>query len=481
MTAKRNQEFEGYKTVDSNFADFVYFEADNKERIVQKKAFLDDAIFVPNYSYPKLADLRFNEELKEKKRTVYQAVLKLEAVKSEDDTDKLELEIYADYLDLRLKRIMLVESARDLSQVHTSGEWEVAKNSFIELNNMVYGEFDVPTYQSMIAGEYDMVNAFLPTSDLGVKTKNELVGFLKKISPESKPEQPLLSDIEIDKIRSVIIDRYKDILDVIPKTDETIYYNAEECAAIINDTLTAGGLNELGWISEANPQKVAPVTSLVKRRIFLPSDTRRNADELRRLVIHEQEVHARRGENGRQSGFKPLLMGTANFLDVEEGLGVLLECVVAESWDNASFRRARDRYIAVGLALSAGEDNTARNACHVHDVLWRMFAVRNSQNGNMSDEIIDRSKKDAYTYVENIFRGTEFWMGGVIYTKAKVYYEGLEKNARFFHDNINNIDSALDTALIGKYNHTDSTEREIINEILINKKQQPEESHDNRA
>jgi len=142
----------------------------------------------------------------------------------------------------------------------------------------------------------------------------------------------------------------------------------------------------------------------------------------------------------------------------------LFECAIAGNWDNASFNRARDRYITAGLAL--GADGTPRDARQVYEVLWRTFAVRESVDGDISDEAIEKAKELAYNHVENAFRGTEFWMRGVIYTKLKVYYEGLRKNADFITEHADNIEAAIDTAVIGKYDHTNGHERSDISAVL---------------
>lgn len=62
--------------------------------------------------------------------------------------------------------------------------------------------------------------------------------------------------------------------------------------------------------------------------------------------------------------------------------------------------------------------------------------------------------------------GTAFWMRAVIYTKLKVCYEGLRKNADYITQNVDNIEQAIDNAMIGKYHHTNPAEFENITNIL---------------
>lgn len=79
---------------------------------------------------------------------------------------------------------------------------------------------------------------------------------------------------------------------------------------------------------------------------------------------------------------------------------------------------------------------------------------------------IETAKRLAYTHTENAFRGTDFWLQGVIYTKLKVYYEGLRKNAEYIADNADDIECAIDRAMLGKYDHANPKERADINAAL---------------
>ena len=87
-------------------------------------------------------------------------------------------------------------------------------------------------------------------------------------------------------------------------------------------------------------------------------------------------------------------------------------------------------------------------------------------NGDIDEDIIEKAKDKAYSHLENAYRGTQFWMKGVIYTKLKVYYEGLAKNAEYFKRNIDRLDETFDEIFIGKYNHTDPIESSLVKSII---------------
>lgn len=463
IATERGRQIEKFKNTKSAFVDYARFEGDAGHRKVEKDTFIRGKKYTPEYNYTKLDTLIDDDSLRDKKTAIYEAVLELEVAKQEPDTNEAELEIYRAYHELRLKKIMLVEAARNVNSVATSGEWEVAVRSFAELNKEVYGEFDGDAFEGMMTTEMQHMKEFEPVSDSAQAIKNDLTELLGGYEP-TKVEESLMSDEMLRELSSVIKERYAPVLAAVPETEDDVYYDASQCAEIMNNALLAGGLAEHGWKVVIDPLKSNPATSAEKRIISLPASTRRNSSELRRLIIHEQEVHARRGENGRKTGFKPLESGTADYADVEEGLGVLLECIVAGNWDNPSFHRARDRYITTGLAL--GIDGTPRDARTTYETLWRMIAIRGAKDGDISEEVIADARERAYAHVENAFRGTQFWMRGTIYTKLKVYFEGLKKNVIYLMDNKDDISGALDRGMLGKYDHTSTGEYENIKTVL---------------
>jgi len=458
---KSAEAIQNYKNTQSDFVDYVRFEGDASFRKAQKAAFIADEQYTPDYDYKKLNFLADDDVLTAKKTAIYEAVLELDAAKEAPGADVAELELYRQFHELRLKRIMLVEAARNLHSTGTSSEMEIAREAFMQMNEETYGEIDTPVFKGMLSTEIDRLDSFAPTNDLAKNIKSELAGLLSHSETDGEVEKDLLSPEELEKIREVIFERYSDILAAIPETDDSVYYDVTECVDIMNHALEVAGLASEGWLVMENPAKSNPSTLTEEKKINLPSNTRRNASELRRLTLHEVEVHARRGQNGVDSGRNILTFGTADYADVEEGLGVMLECAIEGSFDSTPFHRARDRYLTAGLALGV-DSGRPRDAHQTFNVLWRTMAVRNAKDGEITEEAITKAKNQAYVHVENAFRGTPFWRQGVIYTKLKVYYEGLQKNAEFFRDNIDNLDGALDKASIGKYNHTDPEEYDLI-------------------
>lgn len=468
MTPKTDSEIVTYKKIKSEFVDYTRFEDDAQKRAIARDSFINNLEYVPSYEYPKLDFLIDNEDVNTKKSAIYEAVMELEAAKQQPGANVAELELFAGFHELRLKRIMLVEAARNLQNPVSMSQNEVNRQSFAQLNEILYGKFDTPCYLGMIDTEKHRLADFVPESETSSKIKRDLELSLAHIEVSGDREEALLDEKTLQVLHEDVLKRYTDVLSVVPNTPDDVYYDVTQCVDIMNRALEAGGLAQCGWKAIENPEKSNPSTKQKDSTINLPSNTCRNASELRRLIIHEQEVHARRAQNGRDSGLQPIKAGTADYADVEEGLGVILECAVDGSLDNPAFDRARNRYITAGLAL--GVDGQPRDARETFEILWRLIAVQESDDGEIDDKAIKLAKGTAYKHIENAYRGTQFWMKGVVYMKIKVYYEGMAKNAEFFKSRIGGLDEAFEDISIGKYNHTDSAEKALVISAIASQK-----------
>ncbi len=327
------------------------------------------------------------------------------------------------------------------------------------LNRELYGDIDSELFGSMMSTEKTCAESFIPTNDRARQVQSELLDYMKQ-HEFSGLEVPLLSTEEMRRLHEEIINRYGEVLAEVPDTPSDLFYDASQCVEIFNKCLQKSGLAEKGWKCVLDNKRSVPATNTGNKTIFLPSNTHRNADQLRRLYIHEGEVHARRGQNGEETGVVLLKGGTANYTDVEEGAGVVMECILAGNLDNESFQRARDRYIVAGLAL--GADGTPKDGRATFELTWRMLALRYAKDGAIDVDVESKAKQQALVHDDNAFRGTNFAMPGIIYSKLKVYYEGLAKNAQYLHSNIDNIQQAIDNMMIGKYDHTDPRESQLI-------------------
>jgi hypothetical protein len=453
------------------FGDYGHFEGDPAERSKALREFVMGKTYGVYTRYPKLdflydlGDGSGDEKLTfaEKKQKTYEAIYELTTREQNGELTPEVAKLYIGGHTLRLKKMMLIEASRHVLYPGTSSEDEVARNEYMSLNREVFGEMDKTLFDGIMHTEQERTNNFIARNDRAQRIKEDLEGYYSTCQFEAE-EQPLLSEEVMPVLYDAIISRYGDVLSVVPETGSDTYYDAEECREIMQRALEAGKLAEHGWTIVVDPKKSSVSASTAKTRIMLPSSTRRNAGELGRLIAHEQEVHARRGQNGIDSGYAILKSGTADYADAEEGLGVLFECILAGNFDNPSYHRARDRYITAGLAY--GTDGRPKDGRETFEILWRILAVRGAENGIVDDESEAKAKQQAKVHVENAFRSTMYDRPGVFYTKLKIYLEGLKKNADYFAANLDNLDEVLDIAMIGKYNHTDPVESQLVRSLV---------------
>ncbi len=460
--------------VDSSFSVIKRFERNDKASAEEREHFLHGKTWAPEYNYPDLEQLYDAKEdgdtdagkqrfLMDRKADILRAVTRLELAKVNGEIGEAEAELYAALHEQQLKLIVMIEAANRLHR-GTSQEIATAREAFMEMNRECYGELDQHVYSGMLRTEYDNLQSFTPQGEQAVQIKAELEQFFAgKELTETEPE---LLDAETMRIlHEYVLERYANILAVVPDDDESVVYDAEQCRDIINRAFVAAGLSEKGWKAVIDPKRSVPNTAANKKKISLPSKMARTPSQLQRLILHEVEVHARRGQNGIDADSKILQKGTANYADAEEGFGVLLECILAGDWDNPSFHRARDRYIVAGLALGVGD--APRDSRQTFEIMWRLLAIRESQDGIIDDDVRNRAMDQAYVHVDNAFRGTNFAMPGIIYTKLKIYHEGMSKNATYFKNRLDDLDAAFERAIIGKCDHTNDTEVEQLYELAV--------------
>jgi hypothetical protein len=452
----------------TQFTEYVRFEGDYERRAHEKSDFMAGIDNAPDYDYPYLRRLNIPDEngnvLEDQKKQVYEALIILNRQRDNGTIGDTEYGLYGPFFDTQLKKIMLVEVASRMR--HSSADSEVQqlaiREDFMMLNRDLYGEMDDELFKAILHTERKRVEAFAPGNMRAARIKDSLMSYFLLHRFEGK--ETVVSDTLLKKLHRLAHQRYRHILAAVPDTEDDKVYDASESQRIMQAALDAGGLAEKGWRIKIDPAKTNPSTSTWNKRITLPCDTARTAAQLRRLILHEQEVHARRAQNGEESGLAVLRSGTAAYSAVEEGLGVLMECAVMGTLENESFYRVRDRYITAGLAL--GLDGKPKDSRGTFSLLWRLIALRLSSDGIVREGTVRTAKEMAMKATENAFRGTNFLMAGIIYMKLKIYYEGLYKNALYFSENATELSGALDKALAGKHDHTCSDEIATVRRLL---------------
>ncbi|MCL1839528.1 DUF1704 domain-containing protein [Candidatus Saccharibacteria bacterium] len=441
-TNPSREELLKYENIPSELEEFNYFDDSLKKREAEKEDFLEGKSYLPNYDYPRLSRLydgfmtgnmrpmtheKEYENLLNMKGQIYKAVQELEIAAENEDINSAEYKLYADFQERRYMQILLVEEAEKLRMNNSTEN----RTKFMETNQRLFGAFNPEYFRDILDGTNTRI------------FDSEMIGNLGDIVKE----------------------RYRAELSTVPDTTDDVYYDAQQVADTMNQAFQADGLAEKGWTAEIHPTKTIVAVNKVDKKLYLPRNTRRNASELKRLMVHEIGTHAIRAENGLETGQKILEFGTANYADAEEGLGVIMECAVAGNFDNASIDRAEERYIVAGFALGA-DGKTPRDARNTFEISWPIIAQRLAKGGEITDKIRETARTRTYNHIENAFRGTDMYMQGIIYSKLQIYYEGLVDNMKYFSGHADDLEGALDRAMIGKYNHTSNDEYHTIEKLL---------------
>lgn len=427
----------------------------------RNQEFIDGVEYVPAHDYPALRELHGGaSDVARRKREASRAIMELEANKASSELKAPEYELAAAYHEKQLRKLLLAEEAKNLHDSGSSSAQDTARNAFEKYNKELYGEVDRADFSAMMNTEQARVREFVPKTAEAQRIHQQLLEYFNGIEFGGE-EHELMSQEDLAELRRALLERFGDILDAVPETEDSKKHDAEQIANMFRGALSLRGFTEKGWIVRVEANASVTDTDAKNKEIVLPASLSRTAREIRRLMIHEFSVHALRGQNGAETGIAALGTGTANYGDVEEGEGVLFECALEGNFDNASFYRARDRYIVAGLALGVdgGENqDSRRDARQVFELTWRLFAVRFAEDGNIDESVIAKAQAEAMTHVDNAFRSTNFAGRGVIYRKLKMYYEGLKKNAKYYERHRDNMGAAVDASLVGKFDHTDEEE-----------------------
>lgn len=457
-------------TISHGLAEYSYLETESVTRCAERDNFCGDKVYVPTYHYPRLqafinrGHLNDGRSFDEMRTFAGDAIGVLERAYCAGEIDADTARLFRDFYANRLQRLLMLKTAQQMTEAVGQAVIPL-RHRFARLNAAIYGDMDEDAWLGIMKTERDRLEKVSLPSSLSTHIVEPLQTLYAELPPHP-PEIQLVDRDLVETYQPLIQLRYAHILNTIPRTGPETVYDAEQCSHIMQTCLRAGGFH--GWRVRVDPRKINPSTDRTNDVILLPANTRRTAAQLRRLIMHEQEVHARRAVNGSAYESLPLLThGTADYGSVEEGLGIFLEVLLSGSADSPAIHRARERYITAGLALGVNQ-HKPRDARQTYELLWRIIAVRRAERTALDTAAVKRIKQRAYAHIENAFRGTSFAEPGLIYRKLKVYYEGLAQNVAYFRS-IAGQPVRFDDAFLGKYNHTNARERQMVMQAINNR------------
>ncbi|MCK4852067.1 MAG: DUF1704 domain-containing protein, partial [Candidatus Omnitrophica bacterium] len=137
--------------------------------------------------------------------------------------------------------------------------------------------------------------------------------------------------------------------------EETV--TPQEMASVLGRKLEEKGID---WAVVPSDRIVSKISvSGRDRTVYVNSGIGYTAEEVRRLEVHEIEVHVYRGANGDDQPFKIFREGLAGYDEAEEGLAVAAEdiagCLEA---DTRQMKLYAGRYVSVGCSLKGSFHET---------------------------------------------------------------------------------------------------------------------------
>lgn len=170
------------------------------------------------------------------------------------------------------------------------------------------------------------------------------------------------------------------------------------------------------------------VNPLTKRLVVGSHRASVELGELRGLFGHEVLVHAMRAGNGHHLSDE-FESGLPGYIDAEEGFA----CFVEHALSGVAPRKMYDRYLDIALALGTidGQPRTRQE-------LFQLVHARNTVRAQAAGvaERPGNIRRESWTHVNRIFRGTLGNDVVGVFTKDIAYYHGYQKMTAFVIDEL---------------------------------------------
>lgn len=445
------QELYEAKNTDELYNDLVALEPkpvagtapEKQNGIEQKTAFLNGDIESPTHIYPKLE--AYTADNLSQLGSVGKDLL-------DSINDPITKTIYKEFVDnYKLIGEMMI-AMNDVRSAETEEEKAEASSRFMRFNIEKNGKPDVLTYESLLTEKADQVLKKEAVGQAKV-IQSELAGWLpetilENIKTGERPDRYRPDPKTMEWMQGVVQGLYGDMLGRIPNQSS---FSPIEVVATFKDIVDSEfGAAAEGWqfvLGNARAVNVKSNDKIIEVPENRESMTR---EKLSSLVVHEIGVHMLRSITGSETDLAPLASGLNGYYDTEEGLGVVMEQAHAGKFREAGM----DHYISAGAAYY---DNM--NFRSMFEMKWRMHALENlDENGQITEEAINKSRNFAYGNVMRSLRGTD----ELPWFKDLAYYNGAVEVWKHL-DSIKGDDFQLALLMQGKISTSKKHQRIILN------------------
>lgn len=386
----------------------AWFVANNAAE--QKELFLRGESNLPERTYARLDAVDFEQ----RSATIKQ--LGGELVANSGMNPKFQ-DIYGQFARSYSERTQFAHCAWQYNHAANDTDKAEAAREYMIKNIEIYGSPDEETYRSLLSEKV----ATIRSKNLTGKAKDivdELIGLVDVHDVPAERYKP--SDETVEWMHTVADSLYGGMLSHVPDKPSL---DVAELQAVFTTIITEEfGEAAQDWQVVVEKADAVKVKAIEKQVVIPESDNQRySAGMVRKLIVHELGVHMLRAVSGSELDLEPLKAGLPNYLDAEEGLGVVMEQALQGKYTEAGV----DHYITAGLAY-----HDAKNFREIFEVKWRLALLDEiSDSSDVTDALIEKKRKLAYGKTNRIMRGTNElpWFKDLSYFNgAKTMWQHLE-------------------------------------------------------
>ena len=356
------------------------------------------------------------------------------------------------------------------------GNDELWAARFTESSKDLYGEPDRSEVISLMLDDFAFYESQLHNRNIDKINLNKLLNYYwgifrmsvtaEQINNSSEKRMPISESTK--KYGEYLKEKYNYIFDLVDNS-EFESYGPDELNDIFSRSLELLSQNDdeawTEWSAEIKEGTSTSVSASSKKINIASSRSRASKKEVRGLLAHELLTHAIRAKNGFKAEDEKLATGLPQYLDAEEGLGILSEFAVTGDFPE----RARERYIDIALALG-----TINGKPLSRIELFNISFSRAQLMNELSDEPIELDKliKTTWTHIDRIYRGgrgDSSTSSQAVFTKDIAYYDGYKKMRDYLDQSIRNgkdIEQIFEYLTLGKFDPTNPVHIQYVKQRI---------------
>lgn len=394
----------------------------------QKVLFLSGQISKPRHIYSKMEALSDDAP---------QEIREIGAEFASDTTlTEAQLATYQNFSENYAQKVEFAQLMNRYRKSDESGKQEVA-GELMKRNIEFYGAPDEATFRSLLKDALSKGFASDPNTQAHLLADEVLVPLHIDYADLLSAERYTPSEQTREWVRTAATELYEGFIAHVPD-QETI--SRDELVRIWTTILKdefGGAADE--WQVLVEPAKAINVRASEKKIIIPEQKDSYTHKVVEKLTVHEIGIHAFRAITGASTDIKPLANGLVDYYDAEEGLGVVMEQALTNTYREAG----APHYITAGLAHFYGMDFRT-----LFETRWRINAIGlTDEEGNITEEKIDTARQSAYNQTMRSLRGTD----ELPWFKDLAYYNGALEIWKYM-ETIRGDEFALSLLLQGKRN-----------------------------